>query len=122
MIRQKRSHTRSVGVRSIFRCELISGHLGGLTAEQPIPLREPNLVAFATNIRGFPTGVLFSVAVEESRSDVWRPPIVTVSVGGLELDRLQQRAHESSTGPAERHGRASIGSRSPHWAKESRST
>jgi len=50
------------------------GYLGGLLAEQLVLLRAPNLVAFVTNIRAFPQGVLFVVDIEESTDEILGGP------------------------------------------------
>lgn len=44
-------------------------HVGGLLTEQPVLLRGDSVVAYVTNIRGFPAGFLFSVVVEQAAQD-----------------------------------------------------
>ena len=42
------------------------GELGGLLSEQPVLLRTAILVAYVSNIRVFPGGILFTVVAEQS--------------------------------------------------------
>jgi hypothetical protein len=41
------------------------GYLGGLLIDQPVMLRQPNLVAYVTSIRAYPEGLAFSARVEQ---------------------------------------------------------
>jgi hypothetical protein len=88
------------------------GYLGGLLEDQPVLIREAELVAFVTNIRAFPTGVLFVVCVEQATVDQLSDHLVTSgpvevrlsdgTVRRSDADRfegLYQWASESSSGP-----------------------
>jgi hypothetical protein len=82
------------------------GYIGGLLSEQPVLLRRPNLVAYLTKVRAYPTGVLFQVAIEERQADVLERVMdgdedvdVAVTVDGSE-DRpdVDQLGSEASSG------------------------
>ncbi len=45
------------------------GYVGGMLEAQPILLREPNIVAFVTNVRAYPQGLLFEVVLEQAVDD-----------------------------------------------------
>ncbi len=45
------------------------GYLGGMLDAQPILLREANVVAFVTNVRAYPDGLLFQVVLEQAFDD-----------------------------------------------------
>ncbi len=45
------------------------GHVGGMLEAQPILLREPNIVAFVSNVRAYPQGLLFEVVLEQAVED-----------------------------------------------------
>ena len=83
-----------------------AGYVGGLLSEQPVLLRRPNLVAYLTKVRAFPTGVLFQVAIEERRPDVlervmdWDEDVqVAVTVEGSQDDPdVDQLGSEASSG------------------------
>jgi hypothetical protein len=85
-------------------------HLGGLVADQPVVIRDADLVVYVTNIRAFPTGFLFTVVVEQraSGSLYGQEPEIEVDFSdGVQWRRdldmrgncLHQRGSESSGGP-----------------------
>jgi hypothetical protein len=45
------------------------GHLGGLLSEQPVLVQDASLVAYITNIRVYPYGLLFTALAEQSIGD-----------------------------------------------------
>ena len=45
------------------------GYVGGMLEAQPVLLREPNVVAFVTNVRAYPQGLLFEVVLEQAVDD-----------------------------------------------------
>jgi hypothetical protein len=46
-----------------------TGHLGALLSEQPLLVQDANLVAYITNIRVYPFGLLFTALAEEAIAD-----------------------------------------------------
>ena len=85
------------------------GYIGGLLSNQPVLLRRPNLVAYLTKVRAYPTGVLFQVAIEERQPDVlervmdWDEDVqVAVTVAGSQdhpdVDQLGSEASSGEEG------------------------
>lgn len=50
------------------------GYLGGLLDDQPVLARQPNLVAYVTNIRAYPKGFAFTACVEQAHDDGFLSP------------------------------------------------
>jgi hypothetical protein len=45
------------------------GYLGGLVAEQPVMIREPNLVAYISEISAYPDGFTFTAYLQQATED-----------------------------------------------------
>jgi hypothetical protein len=45
------------------------GYLGGLVAEQPVMIREPDVVAYISRISAYPDGFLFTAFIEQASEE-----------------------------------------------------